>query len=161
MIAAYSLQPVNRFYALDATTGKPIPQFGRGGKGRPARWTGSRVGDLYVAATSPGIIYQDMIIMGSRVSEGTDAAPGHIRAYDVHRQTTMDISHDSSTRGARLLNHGMTPPPINILAVPMPRQDSASMRNGLLFAPTGSASFDFYGGKRKGNNLYANCILAP
>ncbi|WP_443657895.1 hypothetical protein [Chitinophaga sedimenti] len=38
---------------------------------------------------------------------------------------------------------------------------SLDEERGILFAPTGSASFDFYGGKRLGANLYADCLLGP
>ena len=147
-------------YALDATTGKPIPQFGREGKVDLHDGLGREVGDLYVAATSPGIIYQDMIIMGSRVSEGTDAAPGHIRAYDVRTGKQQWIFHTIPQPGEPgFESWDDTTAYKHIGGANAWAGFSLDEKRGLLFAPTGSASFDFYGGKRKGNNLYANCIL--
>jgi quinoprotein glucose dehydrogenase len=147
-------------YALDAATGKPIPQFGKGGKVDLHDGLGREVGDLYVAATSPGIIYQDMIIMGSRVSEGTDAAPGHIRAYDVRTGKQQWIFHTIPQPGEPgFESWDDTTAYKHIGGANAWAGFSLDEKRGLLFAPTGSASFDFYGGKRKGNNLYANCIL--
>ncbi len=148
-------------YALDATTGKPIPQFGKGGKVDLHDGLGREVSDLYVAATSPGIIYQDMIIMGSRVSEGTDAAPGHIRAYDVRTGKQQWIFHTIPQPGEPGFESWDDTTAYKYIGGANAWAGfSLDEKRGLLFAPTGSASFDFYGGKRKGNNLYANCILA-
>jgi outer membrane protein assembly factor BamB len=70
-------------YALHAQTGRPIPTFGRDGRidlredlGRPPEAQSIRL-------TTPGVIYQDLLIVGGRVSEGLPAAPGHVRAYDT------------------------------------------------------------------------------
>ena len=49
----------------------------------PQEGIGHEVQNLQVNATSPGVIYKNTIIMGSSVSEGGDAAPGHIRAWDA------------------------------------------------------------------------------
>ena len=70
-------------YALDATTGKPVDSFGVEGKASLKAGFEERAEELYVVTTSPGIIYEDLIIIGSRVSEGEDAAPGDIRAFNV------------------------------------------------------------------------------
>jgi glucose dehydrogenase len=51
------------------------------------------VASLYVAGTTPGIIYKDMIIIGTRVAEEAAAAPGYIRAYDVHTGKLRWIFH--------------------------------------------------------------------
>lgn len=148
-------------YCVDARTGKLIPSFGQGGSidlhdglDRPAH-------DRYVAGTSPGIIYKDLLIVGARVDETTPAAPGSIRAYDVHTGQRRWIFH----------------------TIPWPGEagyevwkDSTAYRyagganawsgfsldeaRGIVYASTGSASYDFYGGKRKGSDLYANCVLA-
>ena len=148
-------------FAIDAKSGKGISAFGTDGKVDLHDGLGRNVSDLYVASTSPGIIFRDMLILGSRVAEQSDAAPGHIRAYDVRTGKQRWIFH----------------------TIPMPGEigydswdDSTAYKHigganswagfsldekrGILFAPTGSASFDFYGGKRKGANLFANCVLA-
>ncbi len=99
--------------------------------------------------------------MGTRVDEGPAAAPGHIRAIDVRSGKRKWIFHTipypgevgyetwdnkeayKHTGGANAWS-GF----------------SLDENKGILYAATGSASFDFYGGKRTGNNLFANCVLA-
>ena len=70
-------------FALNARTGALISSFGHEGMVDLRDGLGRDVSSTYVVSTSPGIIFKDLLIMGSRVSENTEAAPGHIRAYDV------------------------------------------------------------------------------
>jgi quinoprotein glucose dehydrogenase len=148
-------------YALDANTGKPILQFGNGGKLDLHDGLGRDVKDLYIVANSPGIIYHDLIIMGSRVSEGSDAAPGHIRAYDVRTGAQRWIFHTIPQPGEPGFESWEDSTAYkHIGGANAWAGFSLDVKRGLLFVPTGSASFDFYGGKRKGDNLFANSILA-
>ena len=82
-------------FALDAETGQPLPDFGEGG------WVDLTKGldrdlpmDLPVSATSPGIIFEDLLILGSSIYDGTGVSPpGHIRAYDVRTGARAWIFH--------------------------------------------------------------------
>ncbi len=119
------------------------------------------VKDLYVAATSPGIIYKDLFIIGSRVSEGSDAAPGHIRAFDARTGKQRWIFHTIPHPG----EYGYDSWEDSLAYKHIGGANSWSglsldEKRGILFASTGSASYDFYGGKRKGAGLFANCLLA-
>jgi quinoprotein glucose dehydrogenase len=148
-------------FAVNATTGELIKSFGNEGKVDMHDGLGRDVSDLYVASTSPGIIYRDLLIMGSRVSEGSDAAPGHIRAYDVITGQQRWIFHTIPQPGEKGFDTWEDSTAYkHIGGVNSWSGFSLDEERGLLFAPTGSASFDFYGGKRKGANLFANCILA-
>lgn len=148
-------------YCINAVTGKPVPDFGNRGKIDLHNDLGRQTKDLYVASTTPGMIYKDMIIVGTRVSEGAEAAPGHIRAYDVHTGKLRWIFHTiphPGEPGYETWDDSLAYKYIggaNAWA-----GFSLDEEKGIVFAPTGSASFDFYGGKRTGNNLYANCVLA-
>ncbi|HYX80778.1 MAG TPA: PQQ-binding-like beta-propeller repeat protein, partial [Gemmatimonadales bacterium] len=73
-----------RLYALDARTGRPILTFGDSGSVDLAVGLSRDIGDAYLVATSPGAIYKDLLIQGTRVGEEEGAAPGDVRAYDVH-----------------------------------------------------------------------------
>ncbi len=148
-------------FAIDATSGKQITSFGDGGVVDMHDGLGRNVDDLYVASTSPGIIYKDAIIMGMRVSEGSDAAPGHIRAYDVRTGKQRWIFHTIPQPGEFGYDTWEdTTAYRHIGGANAWSGFSLDEKRGLLFVPTGSASFDFYGGKRKGANLFANCVLA-
>jgi len=148
-------------YALDARTGKRITSFGDHGRvdlreGFPDRDPKA----ITVNATSPGAIFENLLILGSRVSEFGGAFPGDIRAYDVvtgEQRWILRTIPASGTAGAETWPHGAR-------ATSGGANSWAGMTvdtgRGLVFAPTGSASFDFYGGDREGDNLYANTLLA-
>ena len=148
-------------YAINAKDGKPIRGFGEGGRIDLRKDLGRDPQDLFVVNSSPGIIYKDLLIVGTRVSETLPSAPGHIRAYDTRTGKLKWIFHtipqpgefgfdtweDSTawkTIGGANAWSGFT----------------LDAERGLVFAGTGSAAFDFYGGNRKGANLFANCVLA-
>jgi quinoprotein glucose dehydrogenase len=150
-----------RLYALAAKTGRPVPTFGESGSVSLKVGLGDRAERLYVLSNTPGTLYEDLIIIGTRVSEGPgESAPGHIRAFDTRtgelRWTFKTIPHpgepgydtwpaDAYTRiGGANSWTGLT----------------VDESRGLVFVPTGSAAFDFWGGNRHGKNLYANSLLA-
>lgn len=156
---------MNYLYALDAATGKPLPDFGEGGRVDLRKGLGGK--DLpadyehqSIALTSPGIVYKDMIIVGGRNPETHPAPPGDVRAFDVHtgalRWRFRTIPHPGEpgyetwpadaweTAGAANNWAGM----------------SLDAERGIVYVPTGSAVADFYGGDRVGNDLYADSLLA-
>ncbi|HKB43979.1 MAG TPA: pyrroloquinoline quinone-dependent dehydrogenase, partial [Chitinophagaceae bacterium] len=148
-------------YEINANDGTIIPSFGNGGRIDLHDDLGRDVKDLYIAATSPGIIYKDLFILGSRVDEGPAAAPGHIRAYNVRTGKLEWIFHTIPQPGE--FGYDTWEDSIaykNIGGANCWSGFSLDEERGILFVPLGSASFDFYGGKRKGQNLFANCLLA-
>jgi len=88
-----------RLWALDAGTGGPIARFGDSGSVDLGAGLGRDVSDAYVVATSPGVIYKDLLIQGTRVSEDEGAAPGDVRAYDVRTGRIRWTFHDSPAGG--------------------------------------------------------------
>ncbi|MGH9339857.1 MAG: PQQ-binding-like beta-propeller repeat protein, partial [Acidobacteriota bacterium] len=70
-------------YALDAKTGQPVGGFGDAARVDLRDGLGRNPAGLAITATSPGIVYKDLLIVGSAVSEALPSAPGHIRAYDA------------------------------------------------------------------------------
>ena len=80
-------------YCVDASTGKSLPGFGDKGKLDLHKGLDREVGDLFITATSPPIIFNDLLIIGCRVDEGQHAAPGHIRAFDVRTGKRRWIFH--------------------------------------------------------------------
>jgi quinoprotein glucose dehydrogenase len=148
-------------HCLDAITGKLVPGFGSQGIIDLHDSLGRNVKDLFVTATTPGIIYKDLYILGSRVDEGPASAPGHIRAFDVRTGQLKWIFHTIPQPGEYGYDTWEDPNAWkNVGGVNSWGGFSLDEQRGILFAPTGSASFDFYGGKRKGQNLFANCLLA-
>ncbi len=147
-------------YALDARTGHPIAAFGQGGRIDLRDGLGRDATNLYVSATTPGVLYKDLLIQGMRVSEGADAAPGHLRAYDVRTGAIVWTFHTIPQPG----EHGYETWPPDAWERIGGANNWAGMSldeaRGIVYVPTGSAAFDFWGGNRKGQNLFANSLLA-
>ncbi len=148
-------------YAIDATTGKIISSFGDQGKIDLHDGLDRDVKDLFVTASSPGIIYKDLLIMGARVAESGDVAPGHIRAYDVHTGKRKWIFHTIPHPGELGYDTWENKDAWKYTggANSWPGM-SLDEKRGVVYASTGSATYDFWGGLRKGQNLFANCVLA-
>ena len=147
--------------AINAKTGKIIESFGNKGKVDLRDGLGVDAKDLFVTATSASTVYKDLLLVGTRVSEGMDAAPGHIRAYNVKTGKQEWIFHTIPYPGEPGYETWedkdawkMTGGANNWMGM------IVDQKTGIAFIPLGSASMDFYGGKRKGSNLYADCMLA-
>jgi quinoprotein glucose dehydrogenase len=146
---------MNYLYCLDPATGRPIASFGR--DGRIDMRTDEK---FYVSLTSPGVIYKDMIVTGFRTGESAPAQPGDIRAWDVHTGRLRWSFHTIPHPGA--FGHETWPPDA------WKRAGAANnwtgmvvdQARGIVYAPTGSAVDDFYGAARKGDDLFANSLLA-
>src|SRR6185295_6173267 len=80
-------------YALDAKTGEPAKGFGDKGRLDLRNGLGRDPNTLTVGLTTPGVVYKDLIIIGSIVSESLPAAPGHIRAFDARTGKPRWIFH--------------------------------------------------------------------
>ena len=147
-------------YALDARTGKVIPSFGNEGRIDLREGLGREAAKQSVVLTSPGIIYQDLLIVGGRYPEALPAAPGDIRAYDVRTGQLRWSFHTIPHPG----EPGYETWPKDAWTYSGAANNWAGMAldeaRGIVFAPTGSAASDFWGGDRVGDDLYANTLLA-
>ncbi|MFM2286911.1 MAG: hypothetical protein RL684_54 [Pseudomonadota bacterium] len=147
-------------YALNPDTGRPIESFGQHGRVDLRHGFGGGDRQLFVAVTSPGVVYRDLIIVGFRTTETSPAPRGDIRAYDVHtgklRWTFHTIPHPGE--------YGYRSWPAGAWRTAGGANNWAGMvvdeRRGILYAPTGSAVPDFYGARRVGDDLFANSLLA-
>ena len=147
-------------YALDAKTGQPISSFADNGVLDLRRHLDRDPDSISVYSPSPGVVFENLIIMGSAVTEGEGAAPGHIRAYDlrsgqlVWRFNTIprpgEFGHDSwpaeawKTAGGANAWAGLSVDP----------------ERAMVFVATGSPTPDFDGSKRPGDNLFGNSVVA-
>ncbi len=148
-------------YAIDAATGKPIPSFGNNGSIDLHDGLGRDVKNLFVVNSSPGIVYKDLLILGTRVDEAPPAAPGHVRAYDVRTGKQQWIFHTIPQPGEFGYDTWEDPDAWKYIGAANAWSGfSLDEQRGIVFVSTGSAAYDFYGGKRKGSNLFANCLLA-
>jgi quinoprotein glucose dehydrogenase len=149
-----------RLYALDARTGRPIPTFGDSGWVDLAVGLDRDVTGAFLLATSPGVIYRDLLIQGTRVGEGEGSAPGHVRAYDMRTGRIRWTFHTIPRPGE--FGHDTWPDSAWMTAGGANSWAgmSVDVKRGIVYVPTGSATPDFYGGARAGANLFANSLLA-
>ena len=147
-------------YALNADDGTLFTGFGDNGKVDLREGLGRDREKLFVEASSPGIIYRDLLIQGTALGEGYDAAPGFIRAYDVRTGKIAWTFHTIPQPGEP--GYETWPPEAykEVGGANSWAGMSVDHTRGIVYIPTGSPAFDFYGGNRKGKNLYGNCILA-
>ena len=150
-----------RLFALDAKTGTKVAGWGndsgwvdlREGLDRPVR-------GLSVSASTPGAVYKDMLIIGTSVPEALPSAPGDIRAFDVKTGAIRWTFHTIP----RPAEFGYETWPPNAWKVAGGANAwsgvTVDQTRGMVFFATGSASFDFYGANRLGDNLFANSIVA-
>ncbi len=151
---------MNFLYALDPATGRPIPNFGENGRIDLRKGFGRDYQAQSIALTTPGIVYKDLIIVGGREPEEHPAPPGDIRAFDVRTGVLRWSFHTIPHPG----EFGYDTWPKDAW------KDAGSANNwagmsldagrGIVYVPTGSAVFDFYGGDRVGNDLFADTLLA-
>ncbi len=146
-------------YALDARTGALLKAFGDAGRIDLREGLGRDPRDISISLTTPGVVYQDLLILGGIMSEDLPAPPGDIRAYDVRtgkmRWTFHTIPHPGE--------FGYDTWPKDAWKYSGSANNWAGMsvdeKRGLVFAPTGSAAFDFYGSNRIGDDLFANSLI--
>jgi quinoprotein glucose dehydrogenase len=153
-------------YAVDALTGKRIKTFGKDGSVDlheglgDVKTLGHDVNKLSVAITTPGVIYKDLLITGSRVSEESEAAPGYIRAFNVRTGKLQWTFHTIPLPG----EYGYETWPKDAYRKFGGANAWAGLvldeKRGIVYTGTGSTAVDFYGGDRAGKNLFANCVLA-
>ncbi|HKD62004.1 MAG TPA: c-type cytochrome [Terracidiphilus sp.] len=151
---------MNFLYCLDAETGNLITSFGENGHIDLREGLSKDFSALSIALTTPGIIYKDMIILGGRMPESHPAPPGYIQAFDLLTGKLRWIFHTIPLPG----EPGYETWPNNAYKNAGAANNWCGMvldaEHGILYAPTGSAVMDFYGGDRIGDNLYADTLLA-
>ena len=150
-----------RLIAVDAANGKPCADFGTGGEVALTDGVSIvRKGEYHV--TSPPAILGDNVVVGSAIDDNqrVDMPSGAVRAYDARtgklRWAWDPIPRDPKDPARATWQNGADTTGAANAWAPL----SADPERDLVFVPTGSASPDFYGGERKGENRYANSVVA-
>jgi quinoprotein glucose dehydrogenase len=153
-------------YAVNALTGELIKSFGENGgvdlhQGLGDKETmGYDANEYSIRSTTPGVIFKNLIIMGSALSEGGDALPGHIRAFDVRTGKLAWVFRTIPLPGEYGYETWEKDSYKKLGGANCWAGMVVDEKRGMVFMGTGSPSVDFYGGARKGTNLFANCVIA-
>ena len=147
-------------YAVDAATGKLVPGFGNAGRVDLREGLGRDPSLIAISATSPGAVYKDLFIISGEMAETLPGPPGDIRAFDTRTGKLRWSFHTIPHPG----EFGYDTWPKDAWQYSGAANNWAGMavdeKRGLVFVPTGSAAFDFFGGNRRGDDLFANTLLA-
>ncbi len=151
---------MNFVYEINADTGKAIESFGDNGRIDLRENLGVDPSTASIALTSPAVVYKDLFIVGGREPETLPCPPGDIRAYDVHTGKLRWSFHTIPHEG----EYGADTWPKDAWKKVGSANNWTGMsldpKAGVVYVPTGSAAFDFYGGDRVGDDVFANSLIA-
>jgi quinoprotein glucose dehydrogenase len=150
----------NHLVAINAKTGKLIPSFGENGKVNLNVGVRDDPSKISVTLTTPGSIFKDLIIIGSRLPDFYGSAPGYIRAYHCKTGKLAWTFHTIPHPGE--VGYETWPPDAYKYAGGVNCWGGMSIdsKRGMVFLALGSPSYDYYGADRIGTNLFGNCVLA-
>jgi quinoprotein glucose dehydrogenase len=151
----------NHLQAIDARTGQPINDFGTHGSTDLREGLGRDPKTLtLVQSFNPGRIFEDLLILGSATNEEYDSGRGDIRAYNVRTGKLVWSFHTIPHPG----EPGYETWPKDAWKTVGGANDWSGLaldtKRGVVYVPTASPKYNFYGADRKGQNLYGNCLLA-
>jgi quinoprotein glucose dehydrogenase len=147
--------------AVDARTGKPILSFGEGGSVDLKQGLGrDPEGISLVQSTTPGRVFEDLLILGSATNQGYGSAPGDIRAFHARTGKLVWTFHTIPHPGEFGYDTWPKDAWKSVGGANVWSELSLDARRGILYAPTASAKYNFYGADRLGANLFADCLLA-
>ena len=158
-------------YCLDADTGRPCPDFGEGGRidlmeGLPRADRDERdyLNALLTSCASPPLVVRDLVITGSSIADRRvtkEAVPGWVRAWDVRSGELRWIFKTVPQEGEAGVETWENDSWKYSGNANVWTQMSADPELGYVYLPTGTPTNDFYGGRRLGDNLFAesvNCV---
>ncbi len=151
----------NILQAIDAKTGKRIADFGRDGQVDLRAGLGRDPERLaLVQSTTPGKVFDNLLILGSATNQEYDSGPGDVRAYDIRSGKLVwtfhtiphpgEYGYDTWPEGSWMTAGGA-----NAWS-----EMTVDEKRGIVFVPTASPKYNFYGANRKGANLFGDCLLA-
>ncbi len=146
---------------IDARTGGLVSSFGEQGKVDLRAGLGRDPNTIrHIASGSPGVVFGNLIIEGSSTGEDYGSPPGDVRAYNVES-------------GALIWTFHMVPHPGEVGYDTWPPNAwrysggadawggmAVDIKRGIVYIPTAAPKNEFYGGDRRGNNLFSDCLVA-
>ncbi len=150
-----------RLIALDAESGRPCKDFGRGGTIHLRADVKPLDDPAEYNLTSPPTIVGDVVVVGASIADTVRAIgpPGDVRAFDArtgHRLWTFHtIPRDAAFGADTWPEDQPSPGHANVWSTM-----TADLERGWVFLPVATANPDFYGGDRVGANLFSDSVVA-
>jgi quinoprotein glucose dehydrogenase len=147
--------------AIDARTGTAIASFGVNGRVDLKEGLGRVAKEItLVQSTTPGRVFEDLLILGSATNQGYGSAPGDLRAFDVRTGKVAWTFHTIPHPGEFGYETWPADAWKTVGGANVWGEMSVDEKRGIVYAPTASAKYNFYGADRKGADLFADCLLA-
>jgi glucose dehydrogenase len=150
----------NLLQEIDAQTGESVTAFGVDGR------VDLRVGldrdptTINQQSRLPGRVFENLIILGSATNQEYASAPGDIRAFDVRTGKLVWTFHTVPRPGEFGYDTWPADAWKTVGGANNWAEQSIDAKRGILYVPTGSPKFNFYGGNRQGANLFGDCLIA-
>ncbi|HET9305283.1 MAG TPA: pyrroloquinoline quinone-dependent dehydrogenase [Candidatus Sulfotelmatobacter sp.] len=151
----------NFLQAIDARTGQSIMDFGVNGRVDLRDGLGRDPESLtLVQSTTPGRVFEDLLILGSATNQEYESGPGDIRAFNVRTGRLVWTFHTVPHPGE--LGYDTWPKDAwkTVGGANAWSGLSLDVKRGIVFVPTASPKYNFYGANRTGANLFGDCLLA-
>jgi glucose dehydrogenase len=113
-----------------------------------------------VQSTTPGKVFEDLLILGSATNQGYGSAPGDIRAFNVRTGKLAWVFHTIPRPGEFGYDTWPKDAWKRVGGANVWGEFSVDEKRGIVYAPTASAKYNFYGADREGANLFSDCLLA-
>ncbi|MEP6593774.1 MAG: PQQ-binding-like beta-propeller repeat protein, partial [Acidobacteriota bacterium] len=151
---------LNMLQEIDALTGETVSSFGKDGRVDLREELDRDPAAVNQQTRTPGRVFENLLILGSATNQEYTSAPGDIRAFDVRTGALVWTFHTVPRPGELGADTWPADAWKTVGGANNWGEQSIDAKRGIVYIPTGSAKYNFYGGYRKGANLFANCILA-
>ena len=150
----------NFLQAIDARTGETIPSFGSNGRVDLREGLGRDPAKISAQSASPGRVFENLLILGSSTNQAYDSAPGDIRAFDVRTGAVVWTFHTIPHPGEFGYDTWPKDAWKTVGGANAWGEMSVDKNRGIVYIPTASPKYNFYGADRKGANLFGDSLLA-
>ena len=154
------LSTLNRLRAFDASTGQPIASFGKDGVVDLREGLDRDPATVEQQSRLPGKIFEHLIILGSATNREYASAPGDIRAFDVRTGAHVWSFRTIPRKGEFGADTWPDDARAHVGGANAWAEMSVDAGRGIVYVPTGSGKFNFFGGYRRGDNLFSDSLIA-
>jgi quinate dehydrogenase (quinone) len=150
----------NFLQAIDARTGHSITSFGIDGRVDLREGLDRDPAKINVQSSTPGKVFENLIILGSATNQEYESAPGDVRAYDVRSGKLVWTFHTVPRPGEFGFDTWPKDAWKTVGGANAWAEMSVDEPRGIVYVPTASPKYNFYGANRTGANLFGDCLLA-